>query len=129
MKRSFILVATLAASVAAMAMPSRAEEGVITLGAAVQSTGSQANTGRYYVYGYRLAVDTINAKGGVTVGGKAYKLALKLYDNQSDPALAVRQYVQLLTADKVNFLLGPFASNYVLDTSSVAEKYQVPMVQ
>jgi branched-chain amino acid transport system substrate-binding protein len=41
----------------------------------------------------------------------------------------VRQYVQLLTSDKVNFLLGPFSSNDALDDSSVAEKYQVPMVQ
>src|SRR5438552_17996576 len=127
MKRFFGLSAALAASIASVAV--RAEDGVVTLGAAVQSTGALANTGRYYADAYRLAVDTINDKGGVTVGGKAYKLALKLYDNQSDPALAVRQYVQLVTADKVNFLLGPFASNYVLDTSSVAEKYQVPMVQ
>ena len=106
-----------------------AADDVITLGAAVQQTGNQANTGRYYADSYQLAVDTINAKGGVKVGDKTYKLALKLYDNQSDPSLAVRQYAQLLTSDKVNFLLGPFASNFVLDTSSVAEKYQVPMVE
>ena len=43
--------------------------------------------------------------------------------------LSVRQYVQLLTSDKVNFLLGPFASNFALNDSSVAEKYKVPMVQ
>jgi branched-chain amino acid transport system substrate-binding protein len=106
-----------------------AQEDVITLGASVQQTGGQANTGRYYADSYQLAVDTINEKGGIKVGDKTYKLALKLYDNQSNPSLAVRQYTQLLTADKVNFLLGPFASNYVLDTSSVAEKYQVPMIQ
>src|SRR5437667_6658173 len=105
MKRCLVLFAALAAS----AIMAHAEEGVITLGAAVQSTGAQANIGRYYAHAYQLAVDTINQKGGVAVGGKAYKLALKLYDNQSDPALAVRQYVQLVTADKVNFLLGPFA--------------------
>ena len=37
--------------------------------------------------------------------------------------------MQLVTSDKVNFLLGPFASNFALDDSSVAEKYQIPMVQ
>jgi branched-chain amino acid transport system substrate-binding protein len=41
----------------------------------------------------------------------------------------VRQYAQLLSQDKVNFLLGPFASNFVLADSSIAEKSQVPMVQ
>jgi branched-chain amino acid transport system substrate-binding protein len=43
--------------------------------------------------------------------------------------LSVRQYVQLLTQDKVNFLLGPFASDFALADSSVAEKYEVPMIQ
>lgn len=101
----------------------------ITLGAAVQLTGSLANTGRYYRDAYQLAVDAINAKGGVKVGGETMKLALDLLDNQSDVNLGVRQYVQLVTRDKVNFLLGPFSSNDALDDSSVAEKYEVPMVQ
>jgi branched-chain amino acid transport system substrate-binding protein len=63
------------------------------------------------------------------VGGKKYTLALKLLDNQSDLNLGVRQYVQLITSDKVNFLLGPFSSNDALNDSSIAEKYQIPMVQ
>lgn len=100
----------------------------ITLGASVQVTGPVANTGRYYRDGYEFAIDKINAKG-VKVGSTEYKLALKLLDNQSDVNLSVRQYVQLLTQDKVNFLLGPFASDFALADSSVAEKYQVPMIQ
>src|SRR6266851_5377106 len=94
------------------------QEKKITLGAAVQLTGRLANTGRYYGDGYQI-----------TVGGTKYQLALRIYDSQSDTNLGVRQYVQLLTQDKVNFLLGPFSSNDALDDSSVAEKYQVPMVQ
>ena len=34
-----------------------------------------------------------------------------------------------MTRDKDNFLLSPFASNFALNDSSVAEKYQIPMVQ
>jgi branched-chain amino acid transport system substrate-binding protein len=101
----------------------------ITLGASVQMSGPLANTGRYYRDGYEFAVDQINKLGGVKVGNTRQQLALKLLDNQSDNNLAVRQYVQLLTQDKVNLLLGPFASDAVIATSSVAEKYQVPMVQ
>jgi branched-chain amino acid transport system substrate-binding protein len=37
--------------------------------------------------------------------------------------------VQLITRDKVDFLLGPYGSNHTLDESSVAEKYRIPMVQ
>lgn len=124
-------LALLAVALAApFAMGSALAEGnTITLGAAVQLTGALANTGRYYRDSYNLAIEQINAKGGVNVGGKKMLLALKLLDSQSDVNLGVRQYVQLLTQDKVNFLLGPFSSNDALDDSSVAEKYQVPMVQ
>jgi branched-chain amino acid transport system substrate-binding protein len=43
--------------------------------------------------------------------------------------LSVRQYVQLVSQDKVNFLLGPFASDFVLADSAISEKYSVPMIQ
>jgi branched-chain amino acid transport system substrate-binding protein len=117
------------AAAIALAGAAWGQDNKITLGAAVQLTGRLANTGRYYGDGYQITVDKINQKGGVTVGGKKYQLALKIYDSQSDTNLGVRQYVQLLTQDKVSFLLGPFSSNDALDDSSVAEKYQVPMVQ
>ncbi|MFL5310364.1 MAG: amino acid ABC transporter substrate-binding protein [Myxococcales bacterium] len=120
---------SLLAAAVAFAGAASGQDKKITLGAAVQLTGRLANTGRYYGDGYQIAVDKINEKGGVTVGGTKYQLALRVLDSQSDTNLGVRQYVQLLTQDKVNFLLGPFSSNDALDDSSVAEKYQVPMVQ
>ena len=89
-------IAFLAAALAA-ATPALAQADQITLGSALQLTGRLANTGRYYGHGYQLAVDKINAKGGVTVAGKKYKLALKMLDSQSDVNLGVRQYVQLVT--------------------------------
>jgi branched-chain amino acid transport system substrate-binding protein len=125
------LLEGLGAALLLAASPSlaQAQAKTITLGAAVQLTGPEANTGRYYKDAYQFAIDTINAKGGITVGGEKYEFKLDLLDNQSDVNLGVRQYVQLITRDKVNFLLGPFASNHALDDSSVAEKYQIPMVQ
>lgn len=101
----------------------------VVLGASVQLTGPVANTGRYYRDAYQLAIDKINAAGGAKIAGQSHKLALKLYDNQSDVNLSVRQYTQLVSQDKVNLLLGPFASNFALADSAVSEKYKVPMVQ
>lgn len=119
--------AAVAASLALAAGAASAQ--AITLGASVQLTGPLANTGRYYKDAYQFAIDRINAAGGVKVGATQRKLALKLLDNQSDVNLSVRQYVQLLSQDKVDLLLGPFASNFVLADSAISEKNQVPMVQ
>jgi branched-chain amino acid transport system substrate-binding protein len=101
----------------------------IELGASVQLTGQFANTGRYYGDAYQFAIDKINAAGGVKIGSTREKLVLKMLDNQSDVNLSVRQYVQLVSQDKVNFLLGPFASDFVLADSAIAEKYSIPMIQ
>lgn len=119
-----VLLGTLALALAACASAA-----TINLGASVQLSGPLANTGRYYQDGYKFAIDQINKAGGVKVGNTKEQLALKILDNQSDNNLAVRQYVQLVTQDKIGLLLGPFASDAVIATSSVAEKYQVPMIQ
>jgi branched-chain amino acid transport system substrate-binding protein len=121
-----LFAAALAAGLLA-AGPALAQE--VVLGASVQLTGPVANTGRYYRDAYQIAIDKINAAGGAKIGGQSHKLALKLYDNQSDVNLSVRQYTQLVSQDKVSLLLGPFASNFALADSAVSEKYQVPMVQ
>jgi branched-chain amino acid transport system substrate-binding protein len=122
-----VLVLTAALAAASLTTVASAQE--VVLGASVQLTGPVANTGRYYRDAYQLAVDKINAAGGAKIGGQSRKLGLKIYDNQSDVNLSVRQYTQLVSQDKVNLLLGPFASNFALADSAVSEKYQVPMVQ
>jgi branched-chain amino acid transport system substrate-binding protein len=127
--KNWMLYLGIAAVLSFSAPVAIAQTKTIKLGASVQLSGSLANTGRYYRDAYSLAVDKINEKGGVRLGGESTKLELVILDNQSDTNLSVRQYVQLVVREKVNFLLGPFASNFALDDSSVAEKYQIPMVQ
>jgi branched-chain amino acid transport system substrate-binding protein len=101
----------------------------IVLGAAISQTGKYAREGKFYLDAYTLTVDAVNKAGGVTVGGKPHKLALKLYDDQSDPNLSVRLFTRLVTSDKVNFLLGPYSSGITIPASSVSEKYEIPMIQ
>jgi len=101
----------------------------VTIGAAVQLTGGLAETGRHYRDAYQFTVDKINEKGGITVDGKKYKLALKLVDTKSDPKLVGRLYERLVTRQKVTLLLGPYLSSEVMVAASVAERHEVPMVQ
>ncbi|GAA3855051.1 amino acid ABC transporter substrate-binding protein [[Pseudomonas] carboxydohydrogena] len=122
-----LIAAASAAVLALAANPAVAKD--IVFGASVQLTGPVANTGRYYRDAYELAIEKINAAGGVKVGNEKRKVVLKIYDNQSDVNLSVRQYTQLVSQDKVDFLLGPFASNFALADSAVSEKYKIPMVQ
>ena len=101
----------------------------VTLGASMQLTGADTNLARYFRDGYQITVDRINEQGGIRIGDDTYRLALKILDNQSNINLGIQQYTQLVTRDKVDFLLGPYGSNHTLNESSVAEKYRVPMVE
>jgi branched-chain amino acid transport system substrate-binding protein len=101
----------------------------IVLGSAISQTGKYAREGKFYVDAYTLTVDMINKAGGVKVGGKPYKLVLKMYDDQSDPNLSVRLFTKLVTSDKVNLLLGPYSSGITIPASAVSEKYEIPMIQ
>lgn len=101
----------------------------VSFGSSLQLTGQDANTGRYYRDAYMLAIDKINQEGGIKIGDRHLHITLKLLDNQSDTNLSVRQYVELVTQDKVDFLLGPYASGLTLPDSSISEKYQIPMVE
>jgi branched-chain amino acid transport system substrate-binding protein len=125
MKHSLTALALMAVMASAPAWA----QNTITLGSAVQLSGKDANTGRYYRDAYQLAIDKINAKGGISVGGKTYMLKLDILDNQSDTNLGVQLYTQLLTRDKVDFLLGSYSTADVLVDSAVAEKYEMPFVE
>ena len=105
------------------------ETDTITLGASMQLTGNLAGTGRIYRDAYQFAIDKVNAQGGVMIGQKPYKLALKILDNKSDLKLATEQQERLVAKDRVNFLLGSYSSNAVLAGAAAAEKHRVPMVQ
>jgi branched-chain amino acid transport system substrate-binding protein len=127
----FRIAAAVAAIVALQICPrvAPAATDVITLGAAISQSGKYAREGKFYVDAYTMAVEAVNKAGGVKVGGTTYRLALKLYDDQSDPSLAARLCTKLVTSDKVNFLLGPYTSGIAIAASAVSEKYQIPMVQ
>ena len=63
------------------------------------------------------------------IGNTREKMVLKMLDNQSDVNLSGAPIRAALSQDKVNLLLGPFASDFVLSDSAIAEKYSIPMIQ
>ncbi|HCP18818.1 MAG TPA: amino acid ABC transporter substrate-binding protein, partial [Alphaproteobacteria bacterium] len=64
----------------------KVEGDTIILGSSISLTGKYATNGLHTQRGYDYAVNMINDNGGVMVGGKSYKLAVKYYDDESTPA-------------------------------------------
>ncbi len=96
----------------------------IRVGASISQTGPYAAPGQNQLRGYRLCVKYTNAKGGVL----GRKLELIVEDDQSQPATAARIYEKLITQDKVDAILGPYASPITEAVADVNEKHRMPMV-
>jgi branched-chain amino acid transport system substrate-binding protein len=101
---------------------------VIVVGSTLPLTGTESKTGGLYKQGYELAVEEVNAKGGIDVGGKKVKVELKLLDDTSDQAKAVNLAQRLITSDKVNVFLGTYTTSLVEAQSTVAEQSKIPYV-
>src|SRR5215831_21402909 len=61
----------------------------IKVGAVVPLTGRYAAGGAQNKAGYEIAVQQLNAAGGVSVGGKKMQLELVMLDDESDPTKTV----------------------------------------
>jgi branched-chain amino acid transport system substrate-binding protein len=102
---------------------------VIKFGASLSLTGRMATEGRLVRDGYNFYVKHINARGGIPIKGKNYKVEIVYYDDESDPKTATRLVEKLIVEDKIQFLLGPYSSSCTFPASSIAEKYKIPMVE
>ncbi|MEK5058574.1 ABC transporter substrate-binding protein [Paenibacillus shunpengii] len=99
-------------------------EGTIKIGTNYEMTGGQSTFGNSSVKGIRLAVEEINAAGGVL--GK--QLELVEADNASKPEESTRAAQKLITSDKVVALLGPSTSTNTLGAVPIAMEKQIPMI-
>ncbi|HXP93101.1 MAG TPA: amino acid ABC transporter substrate-binding protein [Candidatus Binatia bacterium] len=106
-------------------IPAQAQSNApIVLGAALSMTGIYADGGKYCLEGYSLAIKHINAKGGVL----GRQLALKYYDDQSEPATGARLYERLIDEDKVDVIIGPYGTAITVPAANVAERHKMPMI-
>ena len=75
--------------------------------------------------GMELAIADVNAKGGITVGGKTYKYALVMYDDQYTGQGGKAAAERLVNQDKVSFVIGPVGSPPALGTITVTNPAKV----
>ena len=122
-----ILTTAIAAFVAWSTPDSQAfAEDIIRFGAPLPLTGPLAPEGVKQQQGYDIWAEQANKAGGISVGGKKYKVEIVYADYQSNTPRAVQTTEQMITQDNINFLFGAFGSGAAKAASTVSEKYKVP---
>jgi branched-chain amino acid transport system substrate-binding protein len=99
--------------------------GDILVGMYGSLTGDGASFGISSREGTELAVDEVNAAGGL-LGGRRIRLIVE--DDQSKAEEASSAVTKLVTQDRVVAVLGEVASSRSLAAAPVAQRHQVPMI-
>jgi len=124
---SLVIAAVAGVLLWGIGVPLGAQE-VLKIGAPLAATGADAREGALTKQGYDLWAELVNARGGIKVGGTAYKVQILYYDDQSKPQTSAELAEKLITQDHVNFLLGPYGSPATFADEAIAEKYRIPMI-
>lgn len=117
------MVVTVTATWMLLAQSSHAQS-TYKIGISAGLTGYAATVDRAWTDGVKVAVDALNAKGGV----KGRKLEVIVEDNRSEPQEAVTVYRKMMSSDKVDIFLSGCVSAGNLAAAGMVVRAQVPMV-
>ncbi len=96
----------------------------VRIGSTLALTGPLAATASIHKIAGEVYIDWLNKRGGML--GRPVEWVLK--DDQSRPDLARSLYEQLVTVDKVDLVMGPYATGPILSAMGVAQRYNKVLV-
>jgi len=96
----------------------------IRIGSTLALTGPLAATSLVHKVVGEIYVEQLNRRGGLL--GRPVEWIVR--DDQSKPDLARTLYEQLITVDKVDLLMGPYATGAILSAMGVAQRYNKVLV-
>ncbi len=112
---------------AATQAPAASAAEPVKVGVLLPITGQDALEGQHHMDAHQLAVDEINAAGGIQCLDGA-QLVLVPGDSQGKPEAGNSETERLITNEKVIAVMGAFHSGVTLPTTEIAEKYEVPFL-
>ncbi len=96
----------------------------IKIGLIIPRTGQVAQYGIAVENAVNLAVEKLNAAGGIS----GQKVELVTYDNKADVAETISIYNRLVDQDKVSAIIGPVISSTTLAVTELAQEDGIPMI-
>ncbi|MBU2601180.1 MAG: ABC transporter substrate-binding protein [Actinobacteria bacterium] len=90
-------------------------------------TGDLAKLGEENVQGLKLAIEEINAAGGIKSMGGAM-LELVEADSQGKPDVAISEVERLVQQEEVSAIIGTYQSSVAIPSTQAAEKLKTPFI-
>ena len=102
-------------------------EDIVRIGHVAATSGPIAHLGKDNENGARMAVDELNAKGGVVIGGKKYKIVMQAEDDAGDPKQGTAVAQKLVDA-KVSGVIGHETSGTTIPASRIYYDAGIPQI-
>jgi branched-chain amino acid transport system substrate-binding protein len=125
-RRAFL--ASAGALVLAHGVPTHAQQGgagPVRIGGTLPLTGALAPVGGIHKIAGEVFVEALNKRGGLL----GRKLEFMLLDDQSQPANTRTLYERLITAEKVDLLMGPYGTSSIIAAMGVAQRFGKLFIQ
>jgi branched-chain amino acid transport system substrate-binding protein len=115
-----MVVVVLAVAGVWMATPALSQSKVVKIGDLGSKVGVFEGYGKYQTMFMQLAVEELNAKGGVL----GHKIEMISEDDETKPAPAVRKAEKLILQDEVKLLVGAVSSGSTMAVMDVSKKHK-----
>src|SRR5580700_7976970 len=96
----------------------------VRIGLSVSLTGAVAPIGKQVLSALQIWRDDANAKGGLL----GRQVELVFYDDQSNPANVPGLYTKLIQVDKVDLVIGPYATNMVAPAIPIMMQHKMTTI-
>ena len=128
MFKGLTVIAAVAGAVAMLSGVAQAAD--VRVGFSSGRTGILASAVSVQEQSYKLWREQVNARGGLNIGGKEKRKIAEFisYDDQSDAGKIPQIYEKLISDDKVDLLLAPYATYLHVAITGVIEKNKFPLV-
>ena len=127
MKKIVAMILALVMVLGLVACGGKADSNVLKIGLCQRMTGSMVMSGNYSQKGVQLAIDQINADGGLKVGDKTYTLELVIEDNEGKTDITINAVNKLISEGVVG-IVGTNSSSTSMAGGPIATDAKVPMI-
>ena len=103
-------------------------QGTVKIGWFGPETGDSALWGQAEKATVLMMAEDYNKAGGITVGGKKYKVEIVAYDDKGDSVEAVNVVKRLISQDKVVAIVGAQGSGEAIPVAPLCNDGKVPLV-
>ncbi len=124
------LLSVLLAALLAVLVGCGGDDGItdLKIGLIAELTGESSAVGLSCRNAAQMAVQQINAAGGLTIGDRTYKMELLVVDSAGKAESAAEAARKLISRDRVLAIVGPNLSRFAIPASDEAEKARTVLV-